>query len=77
VAAGVAGDDELESLGKGAASRRTIAGEGGQHFARFEFPHLCRVVISRRDHQLSVRRHRHASDPSGVAGESAELAPAG
>ena len=62
VAAGVAGDDELESIGICTALRRAIAGERGQDFSGFQVPHLYRVVPRRRDRALPVRRHRHRID---------------
>ena len=60
VAAGVAGDDELESVGKCAAMRGAIAGEGGQDFSGFELPHLQRVVLRRGDRKPPVPTQRHA-----------------
>ena len=62
VAAFVAGDDELENIGKCAAIRRTVTGEGGQDFSGFEIPPLQRVVRRRRYRPAPVPRHRYRSD---------------
>jgi hypothetical protein len=45
LAAGVAGDNEVESFGKCAATRSGIAGEGGQDFSSVQVPQPYRVVI--------------------------------
>jgi hypothetical protein len=45
----IAGDYELESVGKCAAIHSRIAGEGCQACSGFQLPHLQRVVPRRRD----------------------------
>lgn len=63
-------EDQLESLGKCAAQRPTVACEGGKDFIGFELPHLQRLVM-RRGRALPVPRHCHRNDTICVAGEGA------
>ena len=48
MAAGGAGDDEMECLGKCAAKRRAIAGECSRDFIVFEVPQLHGAVVKDR-----------------------------
>jgi len=69
----VAREDQPASLGKSAAKRPAIAGEGSEDFFGFELPHLQRLVHRRRDRALPVRRHRHRSDTICVTREGLQL----
>lgn len=62
----VAGDDEVESLGKRAASRSGIAGECGQQHSAFYIPDIQSFVRRGGDRQPLVPTQRHAPDTNRV-----------
>lgn len=76
VAAGIAGDDQVESIGVGAAQRPAVAGESDSNFPAFQLPHFLRVVRRGRNRLLPVRGHRHRSNGTRVADEGARFVPA-
>jgi hypothetical protein len=69
---GVTGNDHAVA-GEGTTFCGAVAGESGHLRARFQVPHLQRVIIRSGDRTPPILAHRHTQDLARVAGQGGEL----